>query len=122
MVKGSVEVMQDPVEPKSMSFERPQLDKEELVNSIIKAKGLSNKQGTLEYNKEFKDKIEEIRAMARHAREIERRDALLDDVDGKDYQTLKELAHQSANPENDLPVESEEYDRSLMKLQKLHLH
>ncbi|KAL0398006.1 UNVERIFIED_CONTAM: hypothetical protein Scaly_0249000 [Sesamum calycinum] len=111
MVKGSVEVMQDPVEPKSMSFGRPQLDKEELVNSIIKAKGSSSKQETVEYNKEFKDKIEEIRAMARHAREIERRNSLPDDGDGKDYQTLKELAHQSANPENDLPVESEEYDR-----------
>ncbi|KAL0464922.1 UNVERIFIED_CONTAM: hypothetical protein Slati_0379800 [Sesamum latifolium] len=111
MVKGSVEVMQDPVEPKSMSFGRPQLDKEELVNSIIKAKGSSSKQGTVEYNKEFKDKIEEIRAMARHAREIERRDSLLDDGNGEDYQTLKELAHRSANPENDLSGESEEYDR-----------
>ncbi|XP_011093847.1 uncharacterized protein LOC105173692 [Sesamum indicum] len=110
MVKGSVEVMQDPVEPKSMSFGRPQLDKDELVNSIIKVKRSSSKQETVEYNKEFKDKIEEIRAMARHAREIERRDSLPDDGDGEDYQTLKELADQSANPENDLPVESEEYD------------
>ncbi|KAK4418510.1 hypothetical protein Salat_2263800 [Sesamum alatum] len=110
MVKGSVEVMQDPVEPKSMSFSRPQLDKEELANSIIKAKGSSSKQETVEYNKEFKDKIEEIRAMARHAREIEKRDSLQDDG-GEDFQNMKELAHQNANPENDLPVESEEYDR-----------
>ncbi|KAG6437779.1 hypothetical protein SASPL_102707 [Salvia splendens] len=78
MVKGSVEVMQVPVEPKGVSLNRPQLDKEELVNSIIKAKGSNNQLGIVDQTSEneLQGKIEEIRAMARHARETERRDAL----------------------------------------------
>ncbi|KAI3444406.1 hypothetical protein Pfo_001071 [Paulownia fortunei] len=112
MVKGSVEVMHDPIEPKSMPFNRPHLDKDVLVNSIIMANG---ELGIVEYtgnqNKEFKDKIEEIRAMARHAREIERRDSLLDDGDGENYETLKESSSHNASPENDLPIQKEVYDR-----------
>lgn len=115
MVKGGVEVMQDPVEPKSMSFKRPQLDKEELVNSIIKAKGANSQLEMVEYtgfqNKEFKDKIEEIRAMARHARETERKESLPDAGDGNDYHGSKEFSSHSASPENGFPIWKEVYDR-----------
>ncbi|KAL1546174.1 hypothetical protein AAHA92_22814 [Salvia divinorum] len=94
MVKGSVEVMQVPVETKGVSFKRPQLDKEELVNSIIKAKGSNNQLGIVDQTSEneLQGKIEEIRVMARHAREIERRDA---------------LQKSNATSENELPREEE---------------
>lgn len=102
MAKGSVEVvMQDPVEPKGVSFKRPQLDKEELVNSIIKAKGSNNQLGIIQHaspDNELQGKIEEIRVMARHAREIERRDS------------LPESSSHDANPENELPSQEEVFD------------
>lgn len=74
MVKGSVEVMQDLVEPKGVSFKRPQLDKDVLVN-IIKVNGNAGFEPATPEN-ELQGKIEEIRAMARHARETERRESL----------------------------------------------
>ncbi|KAI3775490.1 hypothetical protein L1987_50068 [Smallanthus sonchifolius] len=61
-IKASVEVIQDSKESglETMVFkEKPQLDKEELMNNIVKVKALDA------------GKILEIRAMARHAREIE---------------------------------------------------
>ncbi|KAL8062901.1 hypothetical protein ABFS82_02G175400 [Erythranthe guttata] len=116
VVKGSVEVVQDPVEPKIMPFKRPQLDKEELVSTIFKAKGSKSELETVEYSgeqtKEFKEKIEEIRAMARLARESEKRDVLSDDSDGdysdgEDSQALKELSTHSESPQNDFLFQKE---------------
>ncbi|KAJ9556133.1 hypothetical protein OSB04_010747 [Centaurea solstitialis] len=66
--KGNVEVIQDPKELEMVFTERPQLDKEELINSIVKVKSLTDN------SMDFDDKIQEIRAMARHAREIEKKD------------------------------------------------
>lgn len=66
--KGSVEVIQDPKEPGMVFTERPQLDKEGLINSIVKVKALNDN------SMDFDGKIQEIRAMARHAREIEKTD------------------------------------------------
>ncbi|KAL6575633.1 hypothetical protein OROHE_001010 [Orobanche hederae] len=110
MVKGSVEIMQAPIESNNVSFKRPQLDKEELVNSIIKANGSNSEPGIAEYsgheNKEYNDKIEDIRAMARHARETERRE-LADNGDGKDYRALKDLFSHSVTPENNLCIQKE---------------
>ncbi|KAL8494912.1 hypothetical protein ACS0TY_019176 [Phlomoides rotata] len=101
-MKGVVEVIQDPVEPKSIPFRRPQLDKEELVDRITKAKGSNS---LFEFqNMEFKDKIEEIRAMARDARETERKDSLTRKGDEEDLQGSEELPTHSATPENDLPT------------------
>ncbi|KAI3802943.1 hypothetical protein L1987_31090 [Smallanthus sonchifolius] len=63
-IKASLEVIQDSKEfgLETIVFkERPQLDKEELMNSIVKENSLDM------------GKIQEIRAMARHAREIELR-------------------------------------------------
>ncbi|KAI3775491.1 hypothetical protein L1987_50069 [Smallanthus sonchifolius] len=63
-IKASVEVIQDSKESglETMVFkEKPQLDKEELMNNIVKVNALDT------------GKIQEIRAMARHAREIETR-------------------------------------------------
>ncbi|XP_057778632.1 uncharacterized protein LOC130997358 [Salvia miltiorrhiza] len=94
LVKGSVEVMQVPIEPKGMSIKRPQLDKEELASSIIKAKG-SNNQLDQTFESELEGKIKEIRAMARHARETERRDA------------LQKSSNHNATSENELPSEDE---------------
>ncbi|KAL2468934.1 embryo defective [Forsythia ovata] len=98
MVKGSVEVMQDSTEPISASVGRPQLDKEEVVNNIIKANGLNNELAVMEYSgykpSNFNDKIEEIRAMARHARELEQKGSSEDNRDGEDG---------SVSSQNDLP-------------------
>ncbi|KAM0009802.1 hypothetical protein Hdeb2414_s0086g00785401 [Helianthus debilis subsp. tardiflorus] len=80
-VKGSVEVIQDSKEPEpepdmTVFKERPQLDKEELMNSIVKVKALDDT---------CLDKIQEIRAMARHAREIESSGESIDNQpDGKE--------------------------------------
>ncbi|PIN12380.1 hypothetical protein CDL12_15006 [Handroanthus impetiginosus] len=96
IVEGNVEVMQKPIEPETVSFKRPRLDKEGLLNGIIKAKGSNSELAMMEYsgyqNEEYNDKIEEIRAMARHAREVEQRDSLPDDGDGEDYQALEEYS------------------------------
>lgn len=114
IVKGSVEVVQDSVEPKSMTFKRPQLDKEQLVNSIIKVKGSKSELEMVEYtgeqSEEFKERIEEIRAMARHAREIERGDVLPDDGDVDD-EASKEFSTHNASPQNDFPIGEEVHDR-----------
>ncbi|XP_022871598.1 uncharacterized protein LOC111390737 [Olea europaea var. sylvestris] len=98
MVKGSVEVMQDSTESTSVYLRRPQLDKEEVVNNIIKANVLDNELAVMEYSgykpNNFNDKIEEIRAMARHARELEQKGSSEDNSDGEDG---------GARSHNDLP-------------------
>lgn len=73
---GNVEVIQESKEADVMVFkERPRLDKEELMNSIAK----------VAFDDTQLDKIEEIRAMARHAREIEsKRESIDDEPDGKE--------------------------------------
>ncbi|KAL3622246.1 hypothetical protein CASFOL_033657 [Castilleja foliolosa] len=94
MVKGSVEIVQATIEPKSVSFKRPQLDKDQLANSIVRAMESTNEPGIVEYNgfqnKEYENEIEEIRAMARNAREIERLDSSPGDVDKENSRGLKD--------------------------------
>ncbi|KAL3815136.1 hypothetical protein ACJIZ3_016404 [Penstemon smallii] len=111
MEKGSVEVLQDPVEPRSLSFSRPQLDNEQLLNSINQAKGSSNELEAVQHssyqNKEFKDKIEDIRTMARHAREIEKQDSLMGGSDEEDDESLKEFTGESLSLENDILIRNE---------------
>ncbi|KAI3693459.1 hypothetical protein L6452_33294 [Arctium lappa] len=81
--KGSVEVIQDSKESGMVFTERPQLDKEELINSIVKVKALNDN------SMDFDGKIQEIRAMARHAREIEKTDG--NRSNGEGYESKKEV-------------------------------
>lgn len=81
LVKGSMEVIQAPKELELKTTKRPCLDKQDLVNSILKAKGsndslaLQRSSGIKDVNStDFENKIQEIRAMARHARELEKND------------------------------------------------
>lgn len=67
-VKGSVEVVKDFKEVETVFSERPRVDKDELMNSIVKVKELNDD------SMEFNGKIQEIREMARHAREIEKKE------------------------------------------------
>ncbi|CAF2060003.1 hypothetical protein Bca4012_100059 [Brassica carinata] len=75
MEKGTVEVLQ---EKPLVSFEKPKFDREELMSSISKVKGSEKKLNALDSpqvesgeSMEFENKIHEIKAMARRAREIE---------------------------------------------------
>ena len=78
MVKGSVKVMQVQVNPKGVLFKRPQLDN----GQLIKEKGLTNQ---LEiWGNEFQVKIEEIRAMTRHARDSRGENMSVTDTDTDD--------------------------------------
>ncbi|CAA7038443.1 unnamed protein product [Microthlaspi erraticum] len=74
MEKGTVEVLKKPL----VSFEKPKFDRGELMSSISKVKGSEKKVELLNSSKvesgesmDFDDKIHEIKAMARRAREIE---------------------------------------------------
>ncbi|GER48677.1 hypothetical protein STAS_25843 [Striga asiatica] len=122
MAEGNVEIVTPLIEPKIVSFEKPQLNKEELVNSIIKAKESYSEVGVVQYagyqNKEQKDKIKEIRAMARHAREIERKDFLADDHGKEDYPALEDLSRHSLNPQNEFQSR-EVYERDSDKTTEL---
>ncbi|KAG2252497.1 hypothetical protein Bca52824_082633 [Brassica carinata] len=75
--KGTVEVLQEE-EGWQKPFEKPKFDREELMSSISKVKGSGKKLDVLDSSQvesgeamEFDDKIHEIKAMARRAREIE---------------------------------------------------
>ncbi|KAE7999358.1 hypothetical protein FH972_003798 [Carpinus fangiana] len=76
--KVSVEVVQETSEPPTLFVEKPKLDKEELMDSILKAKvctdklSLGHSSGTLTAKStDLDNKIQEIRQMARRAREAE---------------------------------------------------
>lgn len=99
--KGTVEVIQDFPGQITASVERPQLDKQELMNSIRKV-GESSRTLVLPkddgvYNAlsvDIDDKIHEIRSMARQARELEKRDSSNDNNYGEEHQTLNELSNE----------------------------
>ncbi|XP_073311265.1 uncharacterized protein [Primulina huaijiensis] len=115
MMKGSVEVIWDPTEPESMPFNRPQLDKEELLNSIIRSKGLNHESTLAEYSryqsKDFEDDIQQIRAMARHAREIEKGESLPDSGDDDNDQAVNALPTGNMNlPKQDTVAVYESYE------------
>ncbi|KAI3866842.1 hypothetical protein MKX03_006732 [Papaver bracteatum] len=96
---GNVEVVAARVsEPIVTEIERPKLDKQELMNNILKAKG-DNKPALLESagssvaanSRVFDDKVKEIIEMARKAREIERQEK--SGLDGNDEDENEELAN-----------------------------
>lgn len=112
---GGVEVIQDPTEPKTMPFERPRLDKEELLNSIIRSKESNQKSTIAEYSryqsKDFEDDIQQIRAMARHAREIEKGDSFPDTDDDENDPTVNVLSTGNMNlPKQDTVPVCESYE------------
>ncbi|AEE80256.1 putative protein [Arabidopsis thaliana] len=73
--KGTVEVLhKEGLEKPLMSFEKPKFDRNELMTSISKVKGSEKKLELVNsphVELDFVDKIHEIKAMARRAREIE---------------------------------------------------
>ncbi|XP_061357083.1 uncharacterized protein LOC133301470 [Gastrolobium bilobum] len=81
LVKGAVEVIPEPLETPLIDIKKPKLDKEQLKNNILKAKASPDKllgqdssaeMGTRSMDMDYK--VQEIREMARRAREIEGRD------------------------------------------------
>lgn len=96
--KGSVEVVEEPSEQSDEFLERPHLDKEKLLNSIRKAKGLNNELPMLNgagardaASANMEAKIQEIQIMARRARKIEREEHTDIEEDESDKQSLSEL-------------------------------
>lgn len=85
----SVEVVQPSPELPMVSTERPKLDQQELMSSILRMKDdLASK--------DFDGKIQEIREMARRAREIEGQDPSLVDGDGEENQiVIEELSDEA---------------------------
>lgn len=99
-MKGSIEVL-DYTEPKIPPIERPQLDKQELLKSITQA---SKSNGTLALPEnlgsqealpvDFERRIQEIRAMARHARELEKGNSLAENNDHEGERVLNQLSQE----------------------------
>ncbi|XP_042479545.1 uncharacterized protein LOC122060507 [Macadamia integrifolia] len=78
MMAGTVEVLPNAPEPVMGSTDRPPLDKQELMNRIKKAKASKDRLTLLDSTStlsskanNFDDRIQEIRGMARRARELE---------------------------------------------------
>ncbi|CAK9136904.1 unnamed protein product [Ilex paraguariensis] len=101
LMKGSVEIIQELREQQPMSTERPRLDKQELMDSILKVQASTDKLALPESSgtqatksSDFDYKIQEIRAMARRARELERKDTLPDESEGENDRTVKELSNE----------------------------
>lgn len=91
-----VEVVQEPLELTMASIEMPRLDKQELMNSIARAKSQNGNVASVESSSSstaksvgFDDKIVEIRKLARRARAIEDREHHSVDVDGEENKTMK---------------------------------
>ncbi|WOG86826.1 hypothetical protein DCAR_0206044 [Daucus carota subsp. sativus] len=92
LVKGNVEVIQASKKVEFPSIEKPRLDRQVVMDNITKATALNNAVGlqtssSVEAVKssDFDDKIQKIKAMARHARELEKNDQVgLDGTDGED--------------------------------------
>jgi len=88
LTKGAVEVIHESTETPVIGVKKPELDKEQLKNNILKAKASSDKLVVQNFSDEVRtgsmdmdSKVREIREMARQAREIEGRDRSLDSKD-----------------------------------------
>ncbi|KAL5571431.1 hypothetical protein UlMin_021028 [Ulmus minor] len=106
--KGSVEVVHKPVEPELVSLDKPRLDKQELMNSIARAKSVKgslalpdSSNGTAAKSASLDAKIQEIRKMAREARDIEGRENNSDQRDKVENQTTKESFKESEESEEE---------------------
>lgn len=100
LVKGNVEVIQASKKVEFPSTEKPLLDRQLVMDNIAKAKAsdsslaLQTSSGVEAVKStDFDDKIQEIKAMARHARELEKKDqAGLDGSDGEDNAIVNDLS------------------------------
>lgn len=93
--KGNVEVIQEPYEPPGMLTEKPKLDKQELVRIIREAKTSKNKMLLEDSSSlqttgvtDFDEKVHNIRAMAREAREIENEERSKGNKDSEEKQPV----------------------------------
>lgn len=92
---SSIEVIDDHTEPQNVHIKRPQLDKLELLNDIAKIRetqASAEFSGNHPLSLDFEHKIQEIREMARHARELEKRDTSAEISDDEGDQPLKQLS------------------------------
>ncbi|PQQ02015.1 uncharacterized protein Pyn_05743 [Prunus yedoensis var. nudiflora] len=106
--KGSVEVVQASSELPLGPFKKPSIDKQELMKAIMR-ENLSNGNLALQdsstsmivaKNTDFDDKVQEIRNMARQARDIEGREHSLVGTDRKEIQTVNdEISDETVNDE-----------------------
>ncbi|XP_022734040.1 uncharacterized protein LOC111287639 isoform X2 [Durio zibethinus] len=92
--KGSVEVVQTSVDPPSVSFQKPKLDRQELRNNIFKAKAATDKLALLDSSGfqssksvDVESEIQEIKVMANKARETEGREQSVVGKDEKEVST-----------------------------------
>ncbi|CAJ1950423.1 unnamed protein product [Sphenostylis stenocarpa] len=114
LVKGPVEVIAQPSETPMVDIERPKLDKEKLRNNILKAKGTSDKMIVHDSSDKIKTismqmdyKVQEIREMARQAREIERRDSV---VVNKDLEMDDPMIKKSSDDDEFIKKKTEQDD------------
>ncbi|XP_051119937.1 uncharacterized protein LOC127243807 isoform X2 [Andrographis paniculata] len=116
LVMDSVEVVKAPKEHETLSLARPNLDKEALMNSIIEVKKSNSKLKLAEEStheqKEFEAKLEEIRAMARHARETESGNTAGDNGEEEKYQDLEDLPDYGESQENKHNVQNRSIGKS----------
>ncbi|XP_059312457.1 uncharacterized protein LOC132063763 [Lycium ferocissimum] len=105
-VKGEVEVIQRTKGPDNMFLEKPRLDMQEILSSLKKAREFDGEQFQNQQfeNAEFYDKIQEIREMARHAREQEKGNSVQADNGGEsgDYPASIELPNEKEVDEQKL--------------------
>ncbi|WVZ17141.1 hypothetical protein V8G54_010123 [Vigna mungo] len=116
LVKGAVEVIVEPSETPVVDIKRPKLDKEQLRNNILKAKGSSDKLVVGDSSDKIKAismemdyKVQEIKEMARQARKIEGRDNV---VVNKDLETDDSVIRKPSD-DNELIKRKSERDDSL---------
>ncbi|KDP28484.1 hypothetical protein JCGZ_14255 [Jatropha curcas] len=92
--EGRVEVVQEPVELPIMSMEKPKLDKQELVRNILEAKASKDKlllmNSPSSQTMDLDEKIQNIRAMAREAREVENGEQTMIDKDKEETQPVND--------------------------------
>ncbi|EXB62171.1 hypothetical protein L484_017556 [Morus notabilis] len=110
--KGSVEVVQKPLELPMLSGEKPRIDKEELMRNIARAKSLDGNVALLgssiapdAKSVEFDVKIQEIRKMAREARESEDVKNDFVKMNGVENEVMSEEGYKGTEKGNDYKEE-----------------
>ncbi|XP_030488816.2 uncharacterized protein LOC115705584 [Cannabis sativa] len=121
---GGVEVIQPLKEPPMFSIDKPKLDKQELMKSIAKAKSQSENLTVLDSKSvtsaaaksmEFDNKIQEIRKMAKHARETEDKERQLIKKDRVETRVKSTESYNGTK-------EGEEYKEKEISLLNQHLN
>ncbi|XP_072959674.1 uncharacterized protein [Typha angustifolia] len=95
--KGSVQVLETVQELPVGSLRRPQLDRNELIKSIMQAEALRENSNTTDLSRSLNasgpndDKIREIREMVRQVHELEQENQYQNDRNNKDYDAASHL-------------------------------